>query len=52
MFIFEVVRLEGDFEQQLKRVNKKKNTEVEKVLRTNQMNTELGKHGNNVTKYF
>ena len=38
-----VKRLESDQEQQLTRVNQKKKIEEEKVIRANNMNTELGK---------
>ena len=42
-FEMEVMRLEGNYEQHLARINRKKNTEEEKIIRTNNMNTELGK---------
>merc|ERR1711860_420454 len=42
-FEMEVMRLEGNYEQQLARVNRKKNTEEEKIIRTNNKNNELEK---------
>ena len=41
-FDMQVKRIESDHEQQLTRVNQKKKTEEEKVIRANNMNTELG----------